>query len=128
MIGFAQSIITIVLFIGILGILVVIHELGHFVTARLAAYRSSAPSTRRSSISATLVPSAVSITTLTLALGDSIICASRTRSSSRTGCRTATRRGLASSRAGSPELERLSRPSMRIICTQNCSCSNSPRP
>jgi regulator of sigma E protease len=39
MIGFAQSIITIVLFIGILGILVVIHELGHFVTARLARVR-----------------------------------------------------------------------------------------
>jgi regulator of sigma E protease len=35
-IGFLQSIITIVLFIGILGVLVVIHELGHFVTARLA--------------------------------------------------------------------------------------------
>ncbi|MFP5343681.1 MAG: M50 family metallopeptidase [Candidatus Limnocylindria bacterium] len=34
-----QSIITIVLFIAILGILVVIHELGHFVTARLANVR-----------------------------------------------------------------------------------------
>ena len=31
-----QSIITIVLFIAILGILVVIHEVGHFVTARLS--------------------------------------------------------------------------------------------
>jgi regulator of sigma E protease len=38
-IGFVQSIITIVLFIGILGVLVVIHELGHFVTARLANVR-----------------------------------------------------------------------------------------
>ena len=37
--GFVQSIITIVLFLGILGILVVIHELGHFVTARLANVR-----------------------------------------------------------------------------------------
>ena len=36
MTGFIQSIITIVLFILILGGLVVIHELGHFVTARLA--------------------------------------------------------------------------------------------
>ena len=35
MTGFAQSIITILLFIFILGALVVIHELGHFVTARL---------------------------------------------------------------------------------------------
>ena len=34
MTGFAQSIITIVLFIFILGALVIIHELGHFVTAR----------------------------------------------------------------------------------------------
>jgi regulator of sigma E protease len=39
MTGFAQSIITIVLFIAILGILVVIHELGHFVTARMANVR-----------------------------------------------------------------------------------------
>jgi regulator of sigma E protease len=39
MTGFAQSIITIVLFLAILGILVVIHELGHFVTARLAGVR-----------------------------------------------------------------------------------------
>ncbi len=39
MTGFVQSIITIVLFIGILGILVVIHEIGHFVTARLANVR-----------------------------------------------------------------------------------------
>ena len=37
--GFLQSIVTIVLFIAILGILVVIHELGHFVTARLAGVR-----------------------------------------------------------------------------------------
>jgi regulator of sigma E protease len=34
-----QSLITIVLFILILGVLVVIHELGHFVTARLARVR-----------------------------------------------------------------------------------------
>jgi len=34
-----QSVITIVLFILILGVLVVIHELGHFVTARLAKVR-----------------------------------------------------------------------------------------
>ena len=39
MIGFGQSIITIVLFVFILGALVVIHELGHFVTARLANVR-----------------------------------------------------------------------------------------
>ena len=39
MTGFFQSIITIALFILILGILVVIHELGHFVTARLAGVR-----------------------------------------------------------------------------------------
>jgi regulator of sigma E protease len=32
--GFAQSIITIVLFVFILGALVIIHELGHFLTAR----------------------------------------------------------------------------------------------
>jgi regulator of sigma E protease len=38
-IGFAQSIITIVLFILILGALVIIHELGHFVTARRANVR-----------------------------------------------------------------------------------------
>jgi len=37
--GLLQSIITIVLFILILGVLVVIHELGHFVTARLANVR-----------------------------------------------------------------------------------------
>jgi regulator of sigma E protease len=37
--GFFQSIITVVLFFAILGILVVIHELGHFVTARLANVR-----------------------------------------------------------------------------------------
>ena len=35
MTGFVQSIITVLLFIFILGALVVIHELGHFVTARL---------------------------------------------------------------------------------------------
>ncbi len=39
MTGFFQSIITVVLFLAILGILVVIHELGHFVTARLANVR-----------------------------------------------------------------------------------------
>lgn len=39
MTGLIQSIITIVLFIGILGVLVVIHEIGHFVTARLAKVR-----------------------------------------------------------------------------------------
>lgn len=39
MTGFFQSIITIVLFILILGGLVVIHELGHFFTARLARVR-----------------------------------------------------------------------------------------
>jgi len=39
MTGFFQSIITIVLFFAILGILVVIHELGHFVTAKLAGVR-----------------------------------------------------------------------------------------
>ncbi len=39
MTGFLQSIITVILFIGILGVLVVIHELGHFVTARLANVR-----------------------------------------------------------------------------------------
>jgi len=37
--GFVQSVITIVLFILILGLLVLIHELGHFVTARLARVR-----------------------------------------------------------------------------------------
>ena len=37
--GFFQSIITVVLFILILGALVVIHELGHFVTARLSNVR-----------------------------------------------------------------------------------------
>jgi len=37
--GFAQSIITILLFIFILGALVVIHELGHFITARLSNVR-----------------------------------------------------------------------------------------
>jgi regulator of sigma E protease len=39
MTGFVQSLITIVLFILILGVLVLIHELGHFVTARLARVR-----------------------------------------------------------------------------------------
>ena len=39
MTGFVQSLITIVLFALILGVLVVIHELGHFVTARLARVR-----------------------------------------------------------------------------------------
>jgi len=39
LIGFVQSIITILLFIFILGALVVIHELGHFVTARLMNVR-----------------------------------------------------------------------------------------
>src|SRR5436190_3098757 len=37
--GFLQSIITVVLFLFILGALVIIHELGHFVTARLAGIR-----------------------------------------------------------------------------------------
>jgi regulator of sigma E protease len=37
--AFFQSIITIVIFLAMLGILVVIHELGHFVTARLANIR-----------------------------------------------------------------------------------------
>ena len=37
--GALQSIVTIVLFFAILGGLVVIHELGHFVTARLARVR-----------------------------------------------------------------------------------------
>jgi len=39
MTGFAQSLITVVLFVLILGVLVLIHELGHFVTARLAKVR-----------------------------------------------------------------------------------------
>ena len=39
MTGFFQSIVTIVLFFAILGILVIIHELGHFVTARMAHVR-----------------------------------------------------------------------------------------
>jgi regulator of sigma E protease len=39
MTGFAQSLITIALFVLILGVLVVIHELGHFVIARLARVR-----------------------------------------------------------------------------------------
>jgi regulator of sigma E protease len=39
MTGFAQSIITVILFVLILGVMVLIHELGHFVTARLARVR-----------------------------------------------------------------------------------------
>jgi regulator of sigma E protease len=39
MTGALQSVITIVLFVLILGLLVIIHELGHFVTARLARVR-----------------------------------------------------------------------------------------
>jgi regulator of sigma E protease len=39
MTGIVQTVVTIVLFFGILGILVVIHELGHFVSARLAKVR-----------------------------------------------------------------------------------------
>ncbi len=39
MIGFLQSIITVIAFILILGALVVIHELGHFFTARLSNVR-----------------------------------------------------------------------------------------
>ncbi|MBA2701710.1 MAG: RIP metalloprotease [Chloroflexi bacterium] len=39
MTGLIQSIITVILFLGILGALVVIHELGHFVVARLARVR-----------------------------------------------------------------------------------------
>lgn len=39
MTGLIQSIITIFLFVGILGILVVIHEIGHFATARLVNVR-----------------------------------------------------------------------------------------
>ena len=39
MIGIAQSAVTILLFIFILGSLVLIHELGHFVTARWAKVR-----------------------------------------------------------------------------------------
>jgi regulator of sigma E protease len=37
--GLLQTIVTIILFFGILGTLVVIHELGHFVAARLAGVR-----------------------------------------------------------------------------------------
>jgi regulator of sigma E protease len=37
--GFGQSVITVILFLAILGILVVIHELGHFFMARLANVR-----------------------------------------------------------------------------------------
>ncbi len=39
MIDALQSLVTIVLFILILGVLVIVHELGHFVTARLAGIR-----------------------------------------------------------------------------------------
>jgi regulator of sigma E protease len=39
MTGFAQSLITVILFFVILGGLVLIHELGHFITARLAKVR-----------------------------------------------------------------------------------------
>ncbi len=39
MTGAIQSVITIILFVLILGVLVVIHELGHFLTARLANVR-----------------------------------------------------------------------------------------
>ena len=39
MTGFVQSIITVVLFVLILGVMVLVHELGHFVTARLANVR-----------------------------------------------------------------------------------------
>lgn len=39
MTGLVQSLITIALFIAILGVLVVIHEIGHFVSARLARVR-----------------------------------------------------------------------------------------
>jgi len=37
--GFVQSVITLVIFVLILGFLVVIHELGHFIMARLAGVR-----------------------------------------------------------------------------------------
>ena len=50
MTGLFQSIITVVLFILILGVLVVIHELGHFVTARpcqASGSSSSASASRR---------------------------------------------------------------------------------
>ena len=39
MTGALESIVTIVLFFAILGALVVMHELGHFITARLARVR-----------------------------------------------------------------------------------------
>src|SRR3954451_19781285 len=35
----AQSFITLVIFVVMLGVLVVVHELGHFITARLAGVR-----------------------------------------------------------------------------------------
>jgi regulator of sigma E protease len=37
--GFIQSLITVVLFIFVLGVLVIIHEIGHFASARLAGVR-----------------------------------------------------------------------------------------
>jgi regulator of sigma E protease len=37
--GFVQSLITVVLFILVLGVLVIIHEIGHFASARLAGVR-----------------------------------------------------------------------------------------
>ena len=39
MTGFIQSVITVVLFILVLGVLVIIHEIGHFASARLANVR-----------------------------------------------------------------------------------------
>ena len=39
MIGFVQSLITVVLFVLVLGALVIIHEIGHFASARLARVR-----------------------------------------------------------------------------------------
>jgi regulator of sigma E protease len=37
--GFVQSLITVVLFVLVLGVLVIIHEIGHFASARLAGVR-----------------------------------------------------------------------------------------
>jgi len=39
MTGFLQSVITVVLFVLVLGVLVIIHEIGHFASARLAGVR-----------------------------------------------------------------------------------------
>ena len=39
MTGFFQSVITVVLFVLVLGVLVIIHEIGHFASARLAGVR-----------------------------------------------------------------------------------------